>query len=267
MKADCLNGSRITLPKIGEVKVILHRPIPDGFVKVTHKADGWHVSLLLDDKTVPDGVVDVDLSRSVGIDMGLKDFLITSNGDYVAIPQYFRKSETKLAKLQRQLSRQKKFSNRWKKQVNRIAKLHQKIARQRRDFFSKVWDKLFSKYDVVVHEKLNIKGLARTRMAKSIVDAAWGTFLDIGSWKAAKAAKMTIDVNPRGTSIECSGCGERVPKTLSDRLHECPSCGLSICRDVNAAINIKKKGRGVSALKSLRKCPGSSLESLRKPAL
>ena len=248
IKPDCLQDSRVNLPRIGKVKLIQHRPIPDGFTiktaKVTRKADGWYINLFIQDDSIPDGVVDADLSKSVGIDMGLKDFLATSDGEYVAIPQYFRKSEAKLAKLQKQLTRQKKFSNRWKKQVNRVAKLHQKIARQRRDFFSKVWDWLFSKYNVVVHEKLNIKGLARTRLAKSIADAAWGTFLDMGSFKASKAGKMTIASDPRSTSINCSGCGERVPKTLSDRLHECPSCGLTICRDKNAAINIKNRGVG-----------------------
>ena len=262
MKSDCIQEGRINLPKIGEVKLIQHRPMPDGFTvktaKVTHKADGWYVSLLLDDPSVPDGVLDVDLAKSVGIDVGLKDFLATSDGEYVGIPQYFRKSEAKLAKLQRQLARQKKFSNRWRKQVSRISKLHQKIARQRRDFFSKVWDWLFSKYDVVVHEKLNIKGLARTRLAKSITDAAWGTFLEMGSWKAAKCLKLTIAENARSTSIDCSGCGARVPKTLSDRLHQCPECGLTICRDWNAAINIKNRGVGHSSPKPLRKCLGSS---------
>ncbi|ERN39841.1 transposase, partial [Rubidibacter lacunae KORDI 51-2] len=231
-------GSRIALPKIGQVKLILHRPIPDGFTiktaKVTRKADGWYVSLLLEDKTVPLPTSDVDMAKSVGIDVGLKDFLVASDGDSVPIPQFFRRSELKLAKLQRQLSRQKKGSNRWRKQVNRIAKLHLKISRQRRDFFSKVWDSLFSKYDVVAHEKLNIKGLARTRLAKSIADAAWGTFLQMGAWKAERAAKLTIAENPRGTSIECSGCGERVPKTLADRVHSCPSCGLVLNRDRNA---------------------------------
>ncbi len=231
-----------------KVKLIQHRDIPDGFfiktAKVTRKADGWYISLSIQDASVPDDAVDVDLSKSVGIDMGLKDFLTTSDGEYVAIPQFFRKSEKKLAKLQRQLSRQRKFSNRWKKQANRIAKLHLKIARQRRDFFSKVWDWLFSKYDVVVHEQLNIKGLARTRLAKSIADAAWGTFLSMGSFKASKAGKMTIASDPRSTSIDCSGCGVRVPKTLSNRLHECPDCGLTICRDINAAINIKHRGVG-----------------------
>lgn len=248
MKSDCIQSGRVHLPKIGTVKLIQHRPIPDGFVvktaKVTRKADGWYISLSIQDSSVPEAIVDAELSKSVGIDMGLKDFLTTSDGDSVAIPQYFRTSEKKLAKLQRQLSRQKKFSSRWTKQSNRIAKLHLKIARQRRDFFSKVWDWLFSKYDVVVHEQLNIKGLARTRLAKSIVDAAWGTFLTMGSFKALKAGKMTIASDPRSTSIDCSGCGARVPKTLSDRLHECPDCGLTICRDINAAINIKKRGVG-----------------------
>ncbi|WP_269634854.1 RNA-guided endonuclease InsQ/TnpB family protein [Rubidibacter lacunae] len=145
-------------------------------------------------------------------------------------------------------ARQKKGSNRWRKQVNRIAKLHLKISRQRRDFFSKVWDSLFSKYDVVAHEKLNIKGLARTRLAKSIADAAWGTFLQMGAWKAERAAKLTIAENPHGTSIECSGCGERVPKTLADRVHSCPSCGLVLNRDRNAAINILNRAVGHQAL-------------------
>ncbi|ERN39764.1 transposase, partial [Rubidibacter lacunae KORDI 51-2] len=108
MKPDCIEGSRIALPKIGQVKLILHRPIPDGFTiktaKVTRKADGWYVSLLLEDKTVPLPTSDVDMAKSVGIDVGLKDFLVTSDGDSVPIPQFFRRSELKLAKLQRQLS-------------------------------------------------------------------------------------------------------------------------------------------------------------------
>ena len=167
----------------------------------------------------------------------------------MSVPRYFRKSEAKLAKLQRQLSRQKKGSSRWRKQVNRIAKLHQKIARQREDFFSKVWEWLFTQYDVVVHEKLNIKGLARTRLAKSILDAAWNKFLSIGTCKAERTAKLTIAENPSGTTIDCSGCGKRVPKTLADREHICPSCNLVLCRDLNAAINLKQRAVGRQALK------------------
>ena len=252
MRADCLQGHRITLPKIGAVKIILHRPIPDDFAvkraTVTQKADGWYASLLLECKEVPEPCFDVDMSNAVGIDMGLKDFLVTSDGERVAIPQYFRKSESKLAKLQRQLSRQVKGSNRWREQINRIAKLHQKIARQRKDFFSKVWEWLLGKYDVVAHEKLNIKGLARTRLAKSILDAAWGQFLEMGAFKALKAGKLTVAENPSGTSIDCSECGTVVPKTLADREHRCPSCGLVMCRDQNAARNILHRAVGHQAL-------------------
>ena len=204
--------------------------------------------MLLECKAVPDVSPSGNLSKAaVGIDVGLKDFLATSDGEYVAIPQFFRKSERKLAKLQRQLARQVKGSHRWCKQVTRIAKLHLHISRQRKDFFSKVWDWLFSKYDVVAHEKLNIKGLVRTRLAKSILDAAWGQFLEMGKWKAEKAAKLTSPQNPNSTSIDCSSCGERVPKTLSDRMHRC-DCGLMLCRDVNAAKNILNRAVGCQAL-------------------
>ncbi|MEM9903690.1 MAG: transposase [Cyanobacteria bacterium P01_D01_bin.44] len=248
IKANCIGNGRITLPKIGAVKLIQHRPVPDGFMiktaKVTHKADGWYVSLLLESKDIPETLPNVDTSKAVGIDLGLKDFIATSEGEYIPIPQYFRKSEQRLAKLQRQLARKQKFSTRWRKQVSRIAKLHQTVARQRRDFFSKVWDWLLNKYDIVVHEKLNIKGLVRTRLAKSIADAAWGTFLKMGVWKAAKAAKLTIAVNPNRTTVDCSGCGAQVAKTLADRLHQCDGCGLSLNRDHNAAINIKQRGVG-----------------------
>ena len=238
MKPDCIQGERIVFPKLGAIQLIQHRSIPDGFAiktaKVTRKADGWHVGLLLECKEVPESSPSVDVAKSVGIDVGLKDFLVTSDGDYIAIPQFFRKSERKLAKLQRQLARQVKGSNRWRKQVNRISKLHLHISRQRQDFFSKVWEWLFAKYDIVAHEKLNIKGLARTKLAKSILDAGWGQFLEMGAFKAEKAGKLTAAQNPNSTSIDCSGCGQRVPKTLSERMHRC-SCGLVLCRDINAS--------------------------------
>ena len=252
MKAECIENGKIVFPKLGAVKLIQHRDIPVGFAiktaTLTRKADGWYVGLLLECKEVPAISASLDFAKSVGIDVGLKDFLATSDGDYVAIPQFFRKSEKKLAKLQRQLARQIKGSNRWRKQANRVAKLHLHITRQRKDFFSKTWDWLFAKYDAVAHEKLNIKGLARTRLAKSILDAAWGQFLEMGAWKAEKAYKLTIPENPHGTSLDCSGCGERVPKTLADREHSCPSCGLVLCRDVNAAINILNRAVGCQAL-------------------
>lgn len=250
---EWINGSRIELPKLGAVKVVLHRPIPDGFeVKsaiITKKADGWYVTLSLQDDSVPEVSPEIDWDNVVGIDLGLKEFLVTSNDERVPIPQYFRKAQKKLVKVQRFLSRKKKGSNRRKKAANRVAKVHLRIARQRKDFHSKVWSWLLDKYDVVVHEKLNIKGLAKTRLAKSVLDAGWGQFLEIGAFKAERAGKLTVAENPNGTSIDCSGCGARVPKTLSDRMHDCTVCRLFLCRDLNAAINIKNRGVGRQPLK------------------
>lgn len=260
---DWIIGSRINLPKLGEVAVVWHRPLPDGFaVKtciVTRKADGWYITLTLKDSRVPDSSPDVDWNKTVGIDLGLKDFLVTSDDERVAVPKHFRKAERKLAKVQRFLARKQKGSNRRKKAANRVAKVHLKVARQRRDFHFKVWGWLLSKYDVIVHEKLNIKGLARTKLAKSIHDAAWGQFLEIGACKAERAGKLTVPENPAGSTIDCSGCGERVPKTLADRVHECPACGLVLCRDLNAAINLKQRAVGHQA----QKLTGNVLELSR----
>lgn len=243
-----IDGSKIELPKIGAIKAVWHRPLPDGFeVKaaiLTKKADGWYITLSLEDKSVPEVGADIDWDNSIGIDLGLKEFLVTSNDERVPVPQHFRKSQKKLAKLQRFASRKKKGSNRHKKALNRVAKVHLKTARQRKDFHFKVWTWLLGKYDVIFHEKLNIKGLAKTKLAKSVLDAGWGQFLEIGANKAERAGKLTVPGNPNGTSIDCSGCGEKVPKTLADRVHDCPSCGLFLCRDLNAAINIKKRGVG-----------------------
>ena len=109
---------------------------------------------------------------------------------------------------------------------------------------------------MVAVEKLNIKGLAKTRLAKSINDAGWGQFIDILSNKAANAGLKVIAVNPNGTSQECSSCGHKVKKPLSQRMHNCPICHVSLCRDLNAAVNIKK--RGAHALKAQLMSPKGS---------
>ncbi len=191
MKQDCIRGKFIHLPKIGPVKLIQHRPLPDGFkiktATVTRKADGWYVSLSLEDPSVPEFTPDVPtLENTIGIDLGLVDFLVTDEGESVAVPQYFRKAQTRLKRLQRSVSRKKKGSNRYKKALRRLSKLHQKIANQRRDFHHKVANELLRKGKHIAHEALNVKGLARTRLAKSVHDAGWGQFVQILSVKAAR---------------------------------------------------------------------------------
>jgi putative transposase len=125
----------------------------------------------------------------------------------------------------------------------KLKRHYQKVARQRKDFHFKTSKRLLQNYDVIAHEDLNIKGLAKTRLAKSILDAGWSQFISILSNKAESAGLLVIAVNPRNTSQNCSNCGTKVPKQLSDRWHSC-SCGCELSRDHNAAINIRNLGAG-----------------------
>jgi len=244
VKPDHVNGKFIQLPKLGKLKLILHRPIPDGFkiktAAIIKKADGYYITLSLQDASVPELSPELPtLDTTIGIDVGLKSFLVTDEGEEVVIPQPYWKGEKRLKQLQRSLSRKKKGSNRRKKAIKRVAKAHLRVANQRKDFHYKTAKKLLNKGKNIGHKSLNIKGIARTRMAKSTHDAGWGQFLQILSIKAANAGLMAIAVNPNGTTQNCSGCGTKVPKTLKDRLHACPECGLTLDRDHNAAVNIK----------------------------
>jgi putative transposase len=254
---DWIVGNRVSLPKLGTIKFIQHRPLPEGFdVKtacISKKADDWYITFSLVDESVPTINPDIDVEKSVGIDLGLKDFLVTGDGLHVPIPQYYRKAQKRLAKEQRKLAHKKnKASKRRAKQVRKIAKLHAKIARQRKEFHHKTAVLLLRKYEVIAHEDLNIKGLARTRLAKSVHDAGWGSFIIILANKAEKAGCLTIGVNPSGTTPMCSDCDAYVPKTLSDRWHSCPYCGLELDRDENSGRNTLKKAEGHPVFKARR---------------
>ncbi|MEG4633594.1 transposase [Microcoleus sp. AR_TQ3_B6] len=242
-----LVGNILKLSKIGEIEVILHRPIPDGFTikqaTLVRKADGWYASLSLEDGTVPDPLPVDEIKNAVGIDVGLEKFLATSDGQAVEIPQFYRSSQQQLARHQRQLARMERGCKNHQRQSNKVARLHLHVARQRKEFHYQVAHWLCDQYDLIAFENLNIKRLARTRLAKSILDAAWGSFLNILQAVAVKRGKWAIGDDPRGTSIECSGCSERVEKILKDRVHNCPHCGLIIDRDWNSGINILNRAK------------------------
>ncbi|NEP51603.1 MAG: transposase, partial [Moorea sp. SIO3C2] len=127
-----------------------------------------------------------------------------------------------------------KGSNNRKKAVNKLGKAHKKVADTRKDFHFKVAKDLLDNHDLVAHEKLNIKGLAKTKMSKSVLDAGWGQFLSILSVKAENAGLITKAVNPRNTSQNCSNCGKKVPKKLKDRIHSCPYCGYTADRECDS---------------------------------
>ena len=254
VKERCLKDNLVDLPKLGKIKVIVHRLLPDGFkiktASITKKADGYYLTLSLEDKTVPEIKPGINSHSIIGIDLGLKEFLTTSDGETVAIPQHYRKAQKRLRVIQKRVSRRQKGSKRRIKAVKQLAKQHKKVTDSRKDFHFKTAKYLLSKSDVIAHENLNIKGLAKTRLAKSVNDAGWGNFLSILSNKAAKAGLLVIGVKASGTSQDCSSCAAKVPKKLHERWHSCPDCGCSLDRDHNAAINIKNRAVGHPVLKA-----------------
>jgi putative transposase len=256
VKQDCLDGQYINLPSFGKIKLVKHRSLPEGFklktATLTKKADGYYVTISLEDVSVPDfapSIVPTE-SNTLGIDLGQLDFLVDDLGRPVPIPHYYRKAQSRLKTLQKRVSRKKKGSTRRAKAVERLAKQHKKVADKRRDFHFKTANSLLENHEVIAHEDLNIKGLSRTRLAKSVHDAGWGQFLSILGDKAEKAGRLTIAVNPSKTSQLCSGCGAEVPKPLSQRWHCCPNCSLLLPRDWNSAIVIKQRAVGHSVLKA-----------------
>ena len=254
VKSDCIDNGFIILPKFGKVRLVQHRAIPDGFkiktCSITKKADGFYVTLSLEDETVPTVKPDFNPDSITGIDVGLKEFLTSSENEVVAIPQYYRKAQKRLRVIQKRVSRRKKGSSKRKKAVAQLGRQHKKVTDKRKDFHFKTANNLLKKYDVIAVEDLNVKGLARTRLAKSILDAGWSNFLSILTNKAENAGLLVIPVKASGTSQDCSSCGVKVPKKLHIRWHDCPNCGCSLDRDHNAAINIKNRAVGHSVLKA-----------------
>ena len=247
IKVDELGRSRLYVQNVGLIKVIWHRPLPEGAVikqvSITHKADGWFVTFALE---VPEEVMMKPLpktGKAVGIDVGLENLLALSDGTLLDNPRWYKETEKKIAYKQQILSRKIKGSKRWKRLCKQIAKLHLKVARQRRDYYFKLANWLVKEFDFIAVEDLNIKGLARGVCSKSVHDAGWGVFLsEILPYKAWSAGKELAKVAPNGTSQHCAVCGYRVPKELSDRQHCCSNCGFETHRDINSAILILKLG-------------------------
>jgi putative transposase len=187
-------------------------------------------------------------TKEVGIDLGLKHFLVDSEGNKVEPPQMFRKAQKRLRISQRKLKNKVKFSKRWKKQVCQIAKIHEHIANQRKDWLHKLSRKYANGYGKVYAESLNISGLLKNRhLAKSISDVGWNMFLNMLQYKLKMLAGTLEFVPAHYTSQKCSSCGELVQKSLSVRTHLCPYCGFVSDRDYNAALNIFRLGQSRQA--------------------
>ena len=213
--------AHVVVPKMGQVKIRLHRPLPDGNIKtltIQRKASGWYALITVEVADVPK----VKIATAVGVDVGLESFLTTSEGEKVDNPRHLRQAELKLKRKQRIVSRRKKTSNRRRKFVHELAKQHERIVNQRKDFHYKTVHSLFLRYDAIVVENLQITNMVKNHhLAKSISDAAWGTFIStLGTCaKAENAGLHLLCVPPHGTSQICSGCGEKVIKSLAVRIH------------------------------------------------
>lgn len=240
-----LKEGRLYIQNVGLVRLFQHRAIPDDarIKMVILKRDNlgnWYASFQIE---LPDPRLTPIIGPAVGIDMGLLSFATLSTGEHIDNPRWFRASEEKLAVLQRRRARCKRGSCQYRELTRQIRHLHERIANQRHDFHHKISTELVSRFGFIAIEDLNIGGLCRSHVSKSMGDAGWGYFLAMLSYKAVNAGKMVVKVNPNHTSQACSGCGCIVQKSLSDRLHICPHCGIVLDRDHNAALNILARGQ------------------------
>ena len=231
--------NRLKVPKLGEVKIRQHRPLIGDPKEVTLKktARGWYCFIVCE---VPDTLKCIPKS-ACGVDVGIQDFLTTSEGEKIPNPRFYRISERKL-KLHRELSRKTYRSKRWYKAKDALAKQADIVACQRLDFIAKTTYSLFHHkgFDAVVAEKLKPSNMVKNRhLAKSISDASWGMFFDWCHWVAKRDGKHH-QVPPHHTSQTCSECCQKsaIKLKLSQRLFHCKSCGLKLDRDHNAALNI-----------------------------
>jgi putative transposase len=193
------------------------------------------------------------LVSEVGIDLGLKYFLITSDGEYIDNPTFLRKQEKQLARQQRKLSRKQTGSNNRNKQRLKVARLHNKITRQRNYFLHNVSNKLINENQVIYIETLQVKNMVKNhKLAKSIHDVSWGSLVQMLSYKADWYGRQLVKIGTFEPSSKiCNNCGcKKEDLKLSDRTYSCPICGYEECRDLNAAKNIIKIGRN---------CPESTL--------
>lgn len=235
----------VYLPKIGWVRFHKSRDV-EGTIKraaVKRKASGWYVSILCEVELRDPEPVNPTPATTLGIDLGLRDFVATSDGERVPAPKFLRKAEKKLAKAQRALSRKQKGSNRRGKQREKVARLHEHVANARQDFLHKLSTRLVSENQAIVVEDLSVKGLARTRLAKSIHDAGWGEFVRQLAYKCEWQGKVFHRIDRFFPSSKLhAACGTLNILSLSDRTFACQGCGELIDRDLNAAQNIKQHG-------------------------
>ena len=233
--------NRLKVPKLGDVKIRMHRPLQGDPKEVTivKKASGWYAHIVCELPDTPK----VEPTAAVAVDVGTTHYLTTSEGETEDNPRWYRQAEGLTRKHSKDLSRKKKGSQRWQKQQHKLALHHERTVNRRKDFIGKLVYKLYhhQKNNVLVAENLNTSNMVKNKhLSKSISDASWTTFFE---WCVSIAERDGLhfhQVDPKNTSQTCSVCGEKSQKKLSlaIRTFDCQFCGTSLDRDHNAALNI-----------------------------
>lgn len=234
----CFKDRKLRVQHVGLVKAKQHRETEGKVKTATIKVenDRWYVILSCDLGEIK---IPASQNPAVGIDVGLKSFLTTSDGMKEPNPHYLKRELPALRRAGRAVSRKKKGGNNRKKAVKRLRAIYAKVKNLRYDHRHKTSLNLCRRYGLIAVESLNIKGMLRNRwMSRATADAAWGGFLATLKHKAESAGVSVVEIDPRGTSQMCSGCGCEVRKSLAVRIHRCPHCSLVLDRDENAARNI-----------------------------
>ncbi|SOF02308.1 putative transposase [Streptomyces sp. OV198] len=247
------DSGRLNLPKIGAVKVKWSRTLPTTPTSVTvikDSAGRYFASFVIDSDSQAEAERMPATDQTIGIDLGLTHFAVLSDGTKIESPRFLRRAEKKLKKAQRELSRKQKGSKNREKARLKVARAHAKVTDARHEFHHQLSTRLISENQGIAVEDLSVAGLARTRLAKSVHDAGWSSFVHMLEYKAARYGRTLVKIGRfEPTSQTCSTCGVKDgPKPLDVREWTCAACGTVHDRDINAAINVKTAaGLAVSA--------------------
>lgn len=237
-----LHGAQLQLSKVGNVRVVLHRPLegtPKTVTLTVSSTGKWYAAISCEWE--PTALPATD--RPVGIDVGLHTFATLSDGDQIANPRFYRREEQALARAQRRHSKHEKGTPARRKSRKVVARVHERVGWRREDFAHQHSRRIVNHYDTIAVEDLHVGQMVHNHcLAKSILDAAWTQFDAYLAYKAAWANRRFVRVNPAYTSQDCHACGHRQRMPLVERTYHCPCCGGIWDRDWNAAQNILARG-------------------------
>jgi putative transposase len=239
-----VQDTSVSVPKIGLIRTVVHRSLEGVTKSATFKRDAcghWYISLVVEQQLAPK--VDRPLRTRIGVDVGLKSLALLSNGETVANPRWYRTQSRKLRRAQKALSRKQQGSRNRSKARLVVARLHHKIRNQRTDFLHKLSSDLVRRFDLISIEDLNVRGLAKTKLSKSVLDAGWGLFRSMLTYKAERNDTQLMVIGRFfASSKRCGACGlVNADLTLADREWTC-RCGVAHDRDLNAARTIDREG-------------------------